>query len=959
MAAPLGTRIDRSTSVRLTFNGAQYEAFQGDTLASALLAHGLRVVARSFKYHRPRGIFSAGIEEPSALVDVGAGSVYTPNVSASVLEVFDGLEARSVNAWPSVRFDLHAVNNWVSAVLPAAFYYKTFMWPNWHRYEPMIRRIAGLGRAPAERDSDRYEESSITADLLVVGGGVAGLATAAAAARAGAQVILVTQAPTLGGVLGYRNNESVRSLIEAVQALPIRILSRTIAFGIYDHNLVCAREMSKQATKNALPGPGERLWKIRARKVAFATGAIERPMLFPNNDRPGVLLAGAAYKFAYAHGVLSGRRAVIVVNADSAYRIASQLRDVGMDIAAIVDRRSRASIHVGAELMEHVLDNAHVTSVSGSFGVRGCRVATRSGVKRIDCDVILSAGGYAPAVHLHSQAGGKLQWNVNSAMFVPAGSPLHTASVGACAGLFDPRIVVEHANQVGRALATGSPLPAVPADSFGTSLPNTYVPGTRGKHFVDLQNDVTAADVALAARENYRSVEHLKRYTTLGMGTDQGKTSNVNGLVLMAAATDRSPEEAGTTRFRPPYAPITLGTLRGRRIGDFYRPVKHLPAESWHKERGGTFEEYGGWSRPTAYPQADESVESAALREARQVRTSAGLFDGSPLGKLEVFGPDAARFLDLMYVGTMSNLAIGQARYGLLLSENGVVVDDGIVARMDENLYWVNTTSGGAERTAAAFDEWLQCEFTTMRVAVTNVTSRWMNVTVAGPRAWSWLEAAGLPKDLAPLRFKHMSFARANFEGLPLRAMRASFSGELGYELNVPVHDGRHVLDRIWSHAPQFEAGAYGVEALQILRVEKGYIHIGTDTDGTTLPGDIGFARAIKTKKSDFVGRRSLSLPFAQDNRRLQLVGLEPRDGRTLLPVGAHISSSPPPSSSDGHVTSSVMSVVLDRPIALGMLANGSARIGEEVSVYHLDRSFRARVVSFAFVDPKGSRLNG
>jgi len=964
---PVGVRLDRSRVVSFVFNGREYSGIQGDTLASALIANRVSLVGRSFKLHRPRGIYSCGIEEPTGLVDLGWGARRTPNARASVVEICDGLVAQSVNCWPSVRFDIGAINNWASAALPAGFYYKTFKWPNWHWFEPTIRRFAGLGRASREIDPDRYEEIAVNADVLVVGGGIAGLAAAIAAAEGGARTLLLTAASVLGGAVGYRPDREVLSLIEKAQKLGIRILTRTMAFGVYDHNLVCARQWVSERV-DAPNGAGElreRLWKIRARAVIAATGAFERPMVFPDNDRPGVMLAGAAEKYALAYGVACGSRLVIAANSDRAYAIGATLRKLGIDVLAIVDCRPESAVEAVRQDCHGITirNNAFITSVRGRHAVQGCTSASppdgSAKAERWDCDLILSAGGFAPAVHLHSQAGGKLRWHEAAAMFVPEGSAPGVVSVGACAGVFLRDHALSHASDVGAALARNAAPPAAPVGGAGHALANTHLPRRGAKQFIDLQNDVTADDVALAARENYRSVEHLKRYTTTGMGTDQGKTSNINALVLMGECTQRAPIAVGTTKFRPPFAPVTMGVFAGRRVGSLYRPRKRLPAEAWHEERGAAFEEYGGWWRPAIYPKPGESLETAALREAKGVRNSVGIFDGSPLGKLEIFGPDAAQFLDLMYVGTMSTLAIGQARYGLLLNENGVIVDDGIVARLGEQHFWVNTTSGGVERTAAAFEEWLQCEFTHLKVLVTPVTSRWANITIAGPRSWGWLSAAGFEDALAPQNLKHMSLAESQIEGLPLRVLRASFSGDLGYEVNVPVEAVSEVIDRLWRVAPQFDAAPYGIEALQTLRIEKGYIHIGTDTDGTTLPGDIGFGRAINRKSANFVGRRSLDRPAARDPNRLQLVGLEPADRRTLLPVGAQIAAGHPPTLSEGHVTSSVMSAALDRPIALAMLARGGARLGERVRVHHLGSTLEAQVVATPFVDPQGLRLHG
>jgi sarcosine oxidase subunit alpha len=965
LAAPLGNRLDRSRSLSFEFNGRRLTGYAGDTLASALLANGVQLVGRSFKLHRPRGIVSCGVEEPTGLVDVSQGATRTPNLRATLLDLYDGLAAVSVNCWPSVGFDIGAINNRFAALLPAGFYYKTFKWPHWRLFEPAIRRMAGLGRASGEPDPDRYEEAAARADVLVVGGGIAGLSAAAAAAEAGADTVLLSSASALGGALAWREDPGVADLIARVRQSGVRLMTRTLAFGIYDHNLLCARE-TLQAPGAAAASGGvlrERLWKFRARAIIAAAGAFERPMVFPDNDRPGVMLAGAADKYAHAFGVGCGRRVVIAANSDSAYRVAASLRTAGVDVIAVVDRRPRADIGAHAGPVR-TFQSAGIAEVAGARAIRGCTVMSTdtegARPERLECDLILSAGGHAPAVHLHSQAGGKLRWLEESAMFVPDGAAPGVWSVGACAGIFARDSVLNHAAQLGAALASGrGGLPAAAVGGAGRSLAATHVPGTSGKQFVDLQNDVAVGDIGLAAQENYRSVEHLKRYTTTGMGTDQGKTSNVNALVLMGEFTGREPAEVGTTKFRPPFAPVTLGLLAGRRVGALYRPLKHLPAHEWHAARGALFEQFGNWLRPAAYPEIRESLESAAQREAGTVRRSAGVFDGSPLGKIEIFGPDAAQFLDLMYLGTLSTLAPGQARYGLLLNENGIVVDDGIVARLGPQHYWVNTTSAGVERTAAAFEEWLQCEYTQLRVLVTPVTSRWGNVTVAGPRAWDWLAAAGFDPALAPGSMAHMTLRASALDGLPLRVLRASFSGELGYEINLPADAVQSLLERLWALAGDFSAVLYGIEALEIMRTEKGFIHIGTDTDGTTLPQDVGFARAIERKAANFVGRRSLLRPAARDPGRFQLVALAPLDGRTRLPVGAQIASAAPPTRTEGHVTSSYQSPELGRPVALGMLARGTQRLGETVRIHHLGAVIDAEVVKAPFIDPKGERLLG
>ena len=956
---PYGAFIERARPVSFTCNGTRLAGLAGDTLASALLASGIVLIGRSFKLHRPRGIFSCGAEEPHALFDVGRGARRTPNLRATLVELSEGLHAQSVNCWPGVRFDVGALAGAFAALLPAGFYYKTFKWPSWEVFEPLIRRMAGLGRMGDKADPDHYEELALDTDVLVVGAGVAGLAAAAAAARAGAQTLLISSGARPGGTRAWRSDAQLASLVTEARQAGVRLQLRTTAFGVYDHNLVCALESLGREGAADLPGCvlRERLWKIRARMVIAACGAFERPVIFPDNDRPGVMLAGAALKYALAYGVGCGRRAVIVAGNDRAYDTAAELARCGLDVAAVIEPDSLAP-PAGTSGMRVV--TGRLTAVHGRTAVRGCTVTSAAGTQtRLECDLILNAGGLAPAVHLHSQAGGRLRWDEPGAMFVPDGTP-GMASVGACAGVFEPDAALSHAAEVGRACARSAPPPPAPVGGAGRVRSLGVLPVARGKQFVDLQNDVTTADVALAARENYRSVEHLKRYTTIGMGTDQGKTSNINALALMGEYTGQAAAQVGTTRFRPPFVPVTLGALAGRRAGSLYRPLKRLPAHEWHAAHGALFENFGDWSRPAAYPRAGETLAAAAQREAAAVRRGAGLLDGSPLGKLEVFGPDAARFLDCMYVGTMSTLRVGQARYGVLLNENGILVDDGIVARLGEQRFWVNTTSAGVERTYAAFEEWLQCEFVDFKVAVTPVTSRWANLTVAGPRAWQWLARVGVDPLLAPAAMAHMSLRDTLWRGLPLRVLRASFSGELGYEINVPVDEVLKLLEPLWAHATEFQAIPYGIEALEVLRIEKGYIHVGTDTDGTTLPQDVGMTRGVERKATSFVGRRSLSRPAALDPARLQLVGLVPVDGRTLLPVGAQLARQPPPTLTEGHVTSSCLSPELNSPVALALLTGGAQRLGEVLQVYHLGGAgIDARVTRPPFVDAEGRRVHG
>ena len=949
LAAPHGVWIDRSRLLHFQFNGRDVQGFEGDTVASALLAQGITHTGRSFKLHRPRGIFSCGVEEPTGLLDIGRGGARTPNTRATDIAAAEGLQAFTGNAWPSLEFDIAALSSRFAALLPAGFYYKTFMWPRWQLFEPIIRRMAGLGHAADAPDPARYDQVSRQVQVLVVGAGLAGVEAALAAAHNGQPVLLLEGAERLEPASAARLPE--------LAAAGVEVQTRCTAFGVYDHRLVAAVQSVDGAVR-------ERLWKIRCSRIILATGAFERPMLFPDNDRPGVMLASAVLRYATHYGVACGHRVVVATACDSGHQTARALRAAGVNVVGVVDHRATSQAVAAEGIPVH--RGSAIVAVVGRRGVRGVDICAHGGgaLQRLDVDCIAVAGGWVPAVHLYSMAGGRLRWMDESAMFVPDSVVADVDLVGACAGAFDHDRALEHAAAVGR----GDTQPA-PVGGTGPVVANSSpddlalaalaaLAGAPGKIFVDLQNDVTANDVALAARENYRSVEHLKRYTTMGMATDQGKTSNVNALVLMGELTQRSPGQVGTTKFRPPFKPVTLGALAAGRTGARFKPLKRMPGHEWHATHGPLWEEFGGWQRPAAYPHPGEPLHAAAEREALHVRTHVGLFEASPLGKIEVYGPDAADFLDLMYVGTMSTLAIGQARYGLLLREDGVIFDDGIVARLGEQHFWVNTTSGGAERVAAAFEEWLQCEYVHHRVLITPVTADWGNVTVAGPKAWALLQAAGFDPTLAPTAMRHMTLRKVIDRGTPMRVLRASFSGELGYEINLPAQHTQPLLERLMQAGMVLGAAPYGVEALMILRTEKGYLHLGADTDGTTFPGDVGLDRGIPKKAANFVGRRSLLRLAVTDPERMQLIGLLPLDRVSRLPVGSHIATHAPPAAIEGFVTSCVFSPALGHPIALAMLKRGSQRTGERVKLYHCGQLLEAEIVKTPFFDAAGERLH-
>jgi sarcosine oxidase subunit alpha len=939
-----GGVIERDRPLAFRFDGRLHYGYAGDTLASALLASGERVLGRSFKYHRPRGLMAAGVEEPNVLVQIGRGAATDPILRATEVELYEGLEARAANSWPGARADLGAVLRPFERFLAAGFYYKTFMWPGWHWYEGFIRRAAGVGRIAGAADPARYEQQYAHCEVLVVGGGAAGLAAALAAARRGQRVLLCEQEPRLGGRLLWDRcvvdgvelqGEAARAWLErtaaALRALPeVRLLTRTTALGYFDHDELVLLE---RVTDHLGPGapsnlPRQRVWEVRAARVVLATGAHERPIVFPGNDRPGVMLASAVRRYLGEYAVRAGTRAVVFTNNDEAYDTAHALQAAGGAVAAIVDSRPVPTTAVLAAAQAAgltVLAGSVVTGTRGRRGLESLSVRHADGRReRIDCDLLAVSGGASPVVHLHSQSGGGLDWDAQQLQFRPGRAAQSSETVGDAAGTSAP---IE-------------PLWRVPVS---------------GKACVDFQHDVYTTDIELAVRENFVSVEHLKRYTTLGMASDQGKTANLNALVLLGELTGRTPAETGTTRYRFPYVPVAIGALAGRRRGALYRPVRRLPLHEWHVAHGGVLREFGGWLRPASYPRAGESERAAELREALAVRRQVGLFDGSPLGKIEVSGPDAAVFLDRMYANTMSTLRVGGVRYGLMLSESGVIIDDGVAARLAPERFLVGTTSGGATRIAAMMEEWLQGEWPELRVLVAPVTTSWAVLALSGPRARQVLAAAGARFATGAPEFPHMSWREAELGGVPVRIFRVSYTGEATFEINVRPSQAAALWEQLLRAGAAHGITPVGIEAWLLLRLEKGYVHIGGDTDGTTVPDDIGWGQVLR-RQGDFVGRRSLLRPENRRADRYQFVGLEPVDGAEL-PTGAHLRAATATSGSEGYITSSAWSPTLGRWVALGMLRAGRARHGETLSVLAGKRVLRARVTLPGAYDRNGERL--
>jgi sarcosine oxidase, subunit alpha len=975
-----GGRIDRGRPLAFEFDGRRYWGFAGDTLASALLANGVRIVGRSFKLHRPRGLVGAWCEEPNAIVQVLDGARTVPNLKATQVELREGLAARSVNCWPDARWDILAPLRLFGRLMPAGFYYKTFMWPSWHWFEPTIRRAAGLGIAPMHPDPDGYEERYEHCDVLVVGAGPAGLVAALAAARVGARVVLADDRPLLGGALQWEtkaiDNRPALDWVAAAQgelraAGNVQVLTRTTAFGCYDHNLVALSERFRERDSSGLR---ERLWHVRAAQVVIATGSIERPMVFPGNDLPGIMLASAAVNYAVQYAVRPSGRVVFLTSSDSAYEDAASLQALGVEVACIVDTRvepgevasaaRRAGIRV---LPGHVPVRARGSRLIRAIEVQALAQAMRkSSVTRLECDLLCVSGGWTPTVHLFSQARGQLRYDAERAALIPAAGPRSFRCAGAAAGNFALHHCLSDGFAAGReaAKAAGATRDAglAPIAKVARAATSAFwaTPGSsRRKAWVDLQNDVTRADLELAVRENLRSVEHVKRYTTTGMAVDQGKTSNMNALAILAELTQTTIPQVGTTTFRPPYDPVTLGTLAARRVGAFYHPLRRTPLDRWHGEHGAVFDDFGGWRRPAYYASPGKSREECIQVEKRAARTAVSLFDGSPLGKIEVRGPDAAAFLHRMYYNNMRTLASGRGRYGLMLNEHGIIIDDGVCLRLAEDHFLVSTTSGGVGRIFSGFEEWLQCEWPDLEVLVTNVTSAWGNIAVAGPRSRELLRRLTTDIDLDPATFPHLAIRCGTLEGVPARIARVGFTGELSFEINIPAGYTAGLWETLLARGTAFCALPIGLDTLQELRTEKGYLHVGTDTDGRTLPADIGMGEVLAKKSDDFVGRRSLERLDARRTDRLEFVGIEAEQPGTVLPVGGHIVADPKSRrGSQGYITSSCMSEALGRGVALGLVQSGRARLGERVHVYFDHRTWRAQIVSPRWYDPEGQRLN-
>ena len=980
--------LSPAKTVRFTFDGKPLVALEGETLASALLANGIHLTGRSFKYHRPRGILGAGPEEPNALMGIARDSArFQPNVRATCQEVFDGMVVTSQNRFPSLEFDVGVANDVLGRFFPAGFYYKTFMWPRkaWDKlYEPIIRRAAGLGVSPTEPDPDHYANRFAHCEVLIIGGGAAGLMAAKAAASSGKRVILVDENAEMGGHLladastkfgKVPGREWAADVVAELAGKDnVTVLSRTTAFGYYNHNMVTLAERVTDHLSDPDPDlPRERLWQVRAEKVILATGAIERHMVFADNDRPGIMMASAGQRYLNQYGVSVGSNVAIYTACDSAWQVAFDLKEAGINVPVIVEQRAnvdQALLDRANELGIKVKLDSAVTKTTGRLRVRSIVVSSNTGSESeaFSVDCLLMSSGWTPSVHLFSQSRGRVKFDEERGIFLPDIYTEDCVSIGACNGTYAIEDGLAEAVAAAKN-AVGGRSPKLPKITGDASMAGNKIGSSKSagpddftKAFIDFQNDVTAKDVRLAVREGFHSIEHVKRYTTTGMASDQGKMSNMHGLAIAAEALDKPIPEVGLTTFRSPYTPVTFGTLVEHNKGELFDVTRRTPMHDWAADQGAEFEDVGNWKRAWYFPQSGEGMDEAVNRECKTTREVAGIFDASTLGKIEVVGPDAVKFMNLMYTNAWDKLGVGRCRYGIMCREDGYIYDDGVVARMAEDRFHVTTTTGGAPRVLNMMEDYLQTEFPQWNVWLTSTSEQWAVIAVQGPKAREIIEPLVEDIDLSPDAMPHMSVKEGKICGVPTRLMRVSFTGELGFEINVPADYGKAVWEAIWERGAPMGMTPYGTEAMHVMRAEKGYIIVGQDTDGTVTPNDAGVGWAVSKKKTDFVGIGGLKRPDLVADGRKELVGLKTLDPKTVLEEGAQIvdnPSHPIPMPMTGHVTSSYWSECLGHSIAMALVKDGHKRMGEKIYIPMPNEVIKAEICSPVFHDPEGVRING
>jgi sarcosine oxidase, subunit alpha len=991
-----GKTIDETYKISFKFNGSSYYGFKGDTLASALLANDVHLVGRSFKYHRPRGIMTAGSEEPNAIVQLLDNTSRTePNVRATEVEIYEGLEASSQNCWPSVNFDIGGINNLLSPLLPAGFYYKTFMWPAsfWEKYEYFIRKSAGLGKSPTKPDPDIYEHKYIHCDVLVVGAGISGIMAAKIAAKKGLKTLLLEEKPNLGGSEIYQNSDHFKinnqnsgswlekEINEIKKLEKLEIKTRTSVAAYHGYNYLLAREnLTDHLPIEQKKGKvRHKLLKIRAKKVITATGSIERPMIFDNNDRPGILLSSAIKKYADFFGVSCGKKNVLLTNNDSAYETAISLIQKGIKIEAIIDNREKLDSKLIYEVEKNnikIFKGFTVVNTSGYKRIKGVSIMKLSingenvvGPKiNLPCDCLGVSGGWTPAVHLFTQSGGKLEFRDEDQVFIPKTYSSNHISVGACSGdltlekilINTPKSLKDFLNIKNTEYENMEFLSSTNESIRNIwLLPSDKIFG-KTKPFVDYQNDATAKDIKLALREGFRSIEHVKRYTTTGMGTDQGKLGNMHALGIISETAGFKMGELGTTTFRPPYTPLTFGTIVGRNVGEYFDIFRKTPIHEWHLNYKAEFENVGQWKRAWYYPKDNENMHQAVQRESKAAREYAGILDASTLGKIDIQGTDASEFLNRIYTNAWSKLAIGKCRYGLMLNEDGMVYDDGVTTRLAENHYIMTTTTGGAANVMGKLEDYLQTEWPELDVYLTSVTDHFATISVCGPNSRKILSTVVPDLDFSDKNFSHMSFKNAKIGEINCRIMRISFTGELSYEINVQASFGKSVWEKCMEAGKDYNITPYGTETMHLLRAEKGFIIVGQDTDATMTPIDLQMDWIVSKKKYDFIGKRSLYRSDTIREDRKQLVGLLTENPDKVLEEGAQVvaDTNRSPIEMLGHVTSSYYSPNLKKSIALAVVKGGKNMLGQKLFIPMKNETINVTVADPVFLDKENKRLN-
>ena len=988
--------IDQTTRVSFKFDGKTYFGFKGDTLASALLANNVHLVGRSFKYHRPRGIMTSGSEEPNAIVQINKNSSVTePNVRATEVEIYDGLEASSQNCWPSVNFDIGGINNFLSPLLPAGFYYKTFMWPAsfWEKYEYFIRKSAGLGQSPTEPDPDIYDHNYVHCDVLVIGGGISGIMAAKISAENNFKTLLLEERPNLGGTTIYQKNDYFKindqyssdwleKEIEQIKNLKnLEIKTRTSVAAYHGYNYLLAREnltdhLPLEKKQNTIR---QRLLKIRAKKVITATGSIERPLIFDNNDRPGIMLSSAIKKYADFYGVACGKENVLFTNNDTAYETAISLNNKGIKINAIIDIREQNKSDLTNEINKAGIKIYNSYTVIDTKGYKKINKITIMKLSKdgktvtdskidINCDCLGVSGGWTPAVHLFTQSGGKLKFDDNDNIFIPNKYPSDQLSIGSCNGNLELDDIISNINvslknflKIDKTNFENLKINSSKSISKRNIwlLPSNKTV-SKTKAFVDFQNDATAKDIKLALREGFRSIEHVKRYTTTGMGTDQGKLGNMNALGIISDTSNVKMSDLGTTTFRPPYTPLTFGTIVGRNVGEFFDAFRKTPMHDWHVQHKAKFENVGQWKRAWYYPKGNENMHDAVQRESKAAREGAGILDASTLGKIDIQGSDASEFLNRVYTNAWSKLAVGKCRYGLMLNEDGMVYDDGVTTRLSENHYIMTTTTGGAANVLGKLEDYLQTEWPELDVYLTSVTDHYATASVCGPNSKKIISKIIPNLDLSDENFPHMSFKNAKIGNIKCRVMRISFTGEQSYEINIQANYGKSLWEKCMDAGNEFNITPYGTETMHLLRAEKGFIIVGQDTDATLTPIDLQMDWIVSKKKYDFIGKRSLYRSDTIRDDRKQLVGILTDDPNEVLEEGAQIvaDTSKKPVEMLGHITSSYFSPNLNKSIALGVVKGGKNMMGQKLFIPMKDKIINVKIADPVFLDKENKRLN-